>query len=341
MNLPRTAPRIGLAVLLAASIAWAIANRGRFDIGANETVIRGMGAWAPLSYVGLYVIATVLFLPGSFIGVAGGALFGPVWGAIYTLVGATAGATLAFLAARYVASEWVATRAGGRLKQLIEGVEAEGWRFVAFTRLVPLFPFNLLNYALGLTRIGLMPYVIASFICMAPGTIAYTYLGYAGREAFASGEAPVQKGLIALGLLALVGFLPRFVRRLRAGRSGRAAAAGDVSWIEAAELADRLVRRPPPLLIDVRGSDEFNGELGHIAAALNLPVAELPIRLTEIGAHKDKTVILVCRTDKRSTNAATLVRDAGFRDVHVLRGGMERWNQSGLPIEGRSALGHV
>ena len=218
MNLRRNLPRAGIAILLLAAIAWAVANRHRFDGAAIEQWIADLGAWGPLAYLGLYVAATVLFLPGSILSLAGGALFGPVWGSIYTLVSATAGATVAFLAARYVASDWIAARAGGRLKQLIDGVEAEGWRFVAFTRLVPLFPFNLLNYALGLTRIRLLAYVLASFICMAPATIAYTYLGYAGREALAGGAAMVRTILIALALLALVAFLPRLVRRLRSGR---------------------------------------------------------------------------------------------------------------------------
>jgi uncharacterized membrane protein YdjX (TVP38/TMEM64 family) len=100
----------------------------------------------------------VAFLPGAVFGLAGGALFGPVWGSLWNLIGATLGATLAFLAARYTAGDWVARRTGARLKALVEGVEAEGWRFVAFVRLVPLFPFNLLNYALGLTRIRLDHY---------------------------------------------------------------------------------------------------------------------------------------------------------------------------------------
>jgi len=207
-------PRAGLALLLAAAIAWAIANRHRFDVAAVMQEFAGLGDWAPLAFVGLYVVATIIFLPGSILGLAGGALFGPLWGSVYTLLGATIGATLSFLAARYVASDWVAARAGGRLKQLIEGVEAEGWRFVAFVRLVPIFPFNLLNYALGLTRIRLADYVLASLVCMTPGTIAYTYLGYAGRAAFAGGESIVQKGLIALALLAVAAFLPRLVRRL-------------------------------------------------------------------------------------------------------------------------------
>ncbi len=106
-------------------------------------------------------------------------------------------------------------KTGGRLKQLKEGVEGEGWRFVAFVRLVPLFSFNLLNYGLGLTRIKLSHYIIASYLCMLPGAIAYTYLGYAGREAISGNEGIIQKGLLALALLALVAFLPRLIRRLR------------------------------------------------------------------------------------------------------------------------------
>lgn len=156
----------------------------------------------------------MLFLPGSLLTIAGGVLFGPVWGTFYNLTGATIGATTAFLIARYLASDLVSRKMGGRLKQLVEGVEAEGWRFVAFVRLVPLFPFNLLNYTLGLTRIRLFHYVFASYICMLPGAIAYTYLGYAGRNAVTGGEGTIRNILMALGFLAMVAFLPGFIKRL-------------------------------------------------------------------------------------------------------------------------------
>jgi rhodanese-related sulfurtransferase len=126
----------------------------------------------------------------------------------------------------------------------------------------------------------------------------------------------------------------------RAGaRTG--AAVDNVSWIEPGSLAERLGRDPKPVIVDVRGADEFNGPLGHIANALNLPVGELPNRLIEINTLKDKPVILVCRTDKRSANAAALLADAGFRDARVLQGGMERWNQTGLPVERPTALGQT
>jgi uncharacterized membrane protein YdjX (TVP38/TMEM64 family) len=95
-------------------------------------------------------------------------------------------------------------------------VEAEGWRFVAFVRLVPILPFNLLNYALGITRIRLVDYALASMVCMFPGTLAYSYLGYAGREALGGGESLIRNALVALAFLAAAAFLPRLMRRLRA-----------------------------------------------------------------------------------------------------------------------------
>ncbi len=201
--------------LLLAAIAVALVYRERFDIAALEQGLRQAGLMAPLLFMLLYALAAVLFLPGSVLTVAGGALFGPFWGTFYNLTGATLGATLAFLIARYLAGDWVTQRSAGRLQQLVAGVEAEGWRFVAFVRLVPLFPYNLLNYALGLTRIRLSHYVMTTYVCMLPAAFAYTYLGYAGREALAGGEGLIQKGLLALGLLALVAFLPRLVRRLQ------------------------------------------------------------------------------------------------------------------------------
>src|SRR5262249_51550201 len=137
-------------------------------------------------------------------------------------------------------------------------------------------------------------------------------------------------GLIGLALLAAVAFLPRLVRRLRGETTP--------GWIEGDELANRL-KGGGIAVIDVRGPDEFTGPLRHIAEALNLAVGELAGRLTEINALRDRPVILVCRTDKRSANAAAMLRGAGFGEVRVLRGGMERWNQDGLPAEGRTARG--
>jgi uncharacterized membrane protein YdjX (TVP38/TMEM64 family) len=94
-------------------------------------------------------------------------------------------------------------------------VEEEGWRFVAFARLVPLFPFNLLNYALGLTHISFTHYLVATLLFMLPGTFAYTWLGFAGREAAAGSENLIRTILITIAVLAAAAFLPRLVKRWR------------------------------------------------------------------------------------------------------------------------------
>jgi len=208
-----------LGLTLLAAVAAALTFRDRFDAAALENWVNSAGAAGPLLFMAIYALATVLFLPGSVITLVGGALFGPVWGTLWNLTGATIGASLAFLIARYLGADWVARRAGPRIKQLDEGVTAEGWRFVAFVRLVPLFPFNLLNYALGLTRIPFLAYVLATWVFMLPGAIAYTWLGYAGREALAGGEGMIRNISIALALLAAVAFLPRLVRRMRAAQA--------------------------------------------------------------------------------------------------------------------------
>ncbi len=210
--------RLALLAVLAAGIGLVVVNREHLNAAALEQWVGGFGAAGPLVFMAVYALGTVLFLPGSVLTLTGGALFGPVWGTLYNLTGATAGATVAFLVARYLAADWAARHSGGRLGQLKQGVEEEGWRFVAFVRLVPLFPFNALNYALGLTRIRLWHYVLTSYICMLPGALAYTYLGYAGREAVGGGEGLIQKGLLALALLAAAMFLPRLIKRLRAAR---------------------------------------------------------------------------------------------------------------------------
>lgn len=326
MTLRSLVPRLAVGLAIAGGAILLALYRP--DPALMENSVRDLGPWAPFAHIVLFTLATVLFVPGVVFGLAGGVLFGPLWGTVLNLVGATLGATASFLVARYLAADWVQRKAGARLQKLIAGVEAEGWRFVAFTRLVPLFPFNLLNYGLGLTRIPLRHYVLASFACMAPGTLAFTWLGHAGREALAGNETAIRSGLIALGLLATLAFLPRLVRRLRGDRS--------LCWIETEELAGGLSDNRVAV-IDVRGPDEFTGPLGHIDDARNLPVGELPDRLHELDTLKDKRVVLVCRTDKRSANAAAMLRDAGFGDVRVLRGGMERWNQEGLPVVGRVA----
>jgi uncharacterized membrane protein YdjX (TVP38/TMEM64 family)/rhodanese-related sulfurtransferase len=321
MNTNRHWLRILLLLGLLAGIALAVAYRDRFDAAVLETWIHEAGIIAPLLFMLIYAIATVLFLPGTVLTLAGGALFGPVLGTFYNLSGATLGATLAFLIARYLASDWVTQKAGRRMKQLINGVEEEGWRFVAFVRLVPLFPFNVLNYALGITRLRLAHYIIATYVFMLPGAAAYTYLGYAGREALAGGEGIIRKALLALALLAIVAFLPRLIGNLRRGPT-----------LEVEDLVRMRDSGEKLCILDVRKTDDFTGEQGHIPGALNIAVEDLQARMNELADYSEHPVAIVCRTDKRSAKAALLLSKGGFSDVHVVRGGMTRWQELGLPV---------
>ena len=314
--------RIFIFLALIAGIALVVIYRDQLDAAQMKAILNDAGAAAPLLFMIIYIIGTVFFLPGSVLTLLGGALFGPYWGTFYNLTAATIGAMLSFLVARYLASEWVAQKTGGRMKQLINGVESEGWRFVAFTRLVPLFPFNLLNYALGLTRISFSQYSIATYICMLPGAIAYTYLGYIGREAATGGEGLIQKALLALALLAVVSFLPRIIGKLRKG-----------AMIDITELKQRLDANEDLLLLDVRTAEDYVGEQGHVAGSKLIPLEELEQRMDELGEFLEKPVITICRTDRKSAKAAQLLAQKGFADVHVARMGMTDWIKKGYAIE--------
>lgn len=118
-------------------------------------------------------------------------------------------------------------------------------------------------------------------------------------------------------------------------RAMSSAAASHVTWVEPGDLDDRLARGSVPIVIDVREAGEFEGPLGHIPDARNMPVGKLRDRLHELGSLRDKEIVLVCRTDRRSGASSAVLRKAGFRNVQVLRGGMERWNQDGRAIAGR------
>src|SRR5215471_9384265 len=323
MTMRTISPRRLLGLAIVAGVLWLALHRDQLDPVLIENAIRGLGPWGPAAHVVLFALGTVLFVPGVLFGLAGGVLFGPLWGTILNLAGATLGATAAFLVARYVAAGWVREKAGARLERLIKGVEAEGWRFVALTRLVPLIPFNLLNYALGLTRIPIASYMLASLVCMLPGTIAYAWLGYAGRSAAAGDTAALRYGLLGLGVLAMITFLPRLFRRFRTQ---------EPRWIESDELQRRLAAGDPVMLLDVRQPDEFTAPPGHLPGAVNVPLAELADRTPDL-AQRRQPIVVLCKTDRRSARAAAELSAAGLKDVAVLRGGTDGWHQRGLALE--------
>lgn len=179
--------------------------------------VSGYGIIAPLIYIGFYIVATLFFLPGLPITVLSGVAFGPIWGVVYVWIGATIGVSLAFLVGRYFArglvESWISRNA--LFQKIDTKVEQEGWRILMFTRLTPIFPFNLQNYAYGLTNIKFPTYVIVSSIFMLPGSIAYVQIG----GALVSGEGNLKKTLIYLSisgvLILLVSLIPKLFHKQR------------------------------------------------------------------------------------------------------------------------------
>ena len=190
--------------------------------------IQGLGAWGPFIFVGLYVLATVLFLPGSILTLGAGVVFGVIKGAILVSISATLGATAAFFVSRHLVRGWVARQLAGNttFAAIDDAVSAEGWKIVGLTRLSPVFPFNLLNYAFGVTRVKARDYIVASWIGMMPGTVMYVYLGsLAGNLATLGngeqGRTPVEWALYAVGLMATVAVTLYVTRRARAALKKR------------------------------------------------------------------------------------------------------------------------
>jgi uncharacterized membrane protein YdjX (TVP38/TMEM64 family) len=166
-----------------------------------------LGPWGPVIFIGFTWSRRCLFVPGSVLTLGAGAVFGVVWGSIYVSIAATLGATCAFLVGRYLARDAIARKIEGneRFAAIDKAVANEGWKIVGLTRLSPVFPFTLLNYAFGITRVKLGHYVLASWIGMMPGTVMYVYLGSLAKAA--SGERTRTTGewaLYGVGLLATV-----------------------------------------------------------------------------------------------------------------------------------------
>jgi uncharacterized membrane protein YdjX (TVP38/TMEM64 family) len=160
--------------------------------------VNSLGSLGAIAFIAIYFLATVAFFPGSILTLGAGVVFGVVWGSLYVFVGATLGATAAFLVGRYLARGWVSRKIAGNanFRAIDEAVGKEGFKIVLLTRLSPVFPFNLLNYAYGVTGVSLRDYFLAS-VGMIPGTIMYVYIGsLAGSIAtLGTGTQPTNAGL--------------------------------------------------------------------------------------------------------------------------------------------------
>lgn len=160
--------------------------------------INSFGLIAPIIFIVTYIVATVFFLPGLPLTLLAGIVFGPIFGSVWVSIASTLGATMAFIVSRYLGRDSIVKRFSHLeiMKKIEEGVDSQGWKMVAITRLVPLFPFNLQNYIYGLTNISLPIYMFVSWLCMLPATIGYTFLA----GAIIDGEGDVGKTITYLGI---------------------------------------------------------------------------------------------------------------------------------------------
>ncbi|MBD2314912.1 TVP38/TMEM64 family protein [Desertifilum sp. FACHB-1129] len=184
MNKPQTLRFImGLATIAIAltSIASPASAQGfnpQDSLRNALTWVESLGSVGAIAFIVLYIIATIAFLPGSLLTLGAGVLFDVLLGSVYVFFGATLGATAAFLIGRYLARDWVAQKIAShdKFQAIDQAVGREGLKIVLLTRLSPVFPFNLLNYAFGITQVSLKDYIIGS-LGMIPGTIMYVYIG--------------------------------------------------------------------------------------------------------------------------------------------------------------------
>lgn len=232
---------IGVLLVAAPAQAQEAANSG--GLNPQELLrnalqwVNDLGAIAPIAFILIYIVATVAFLPGSVLTLGAGVLFGIIQGSIYVFFGATVGATLAFLVGRYLARGWISKKIAGnqKFKAIDRAVGKEGLKIVLLTRLSPVFPFNLLNYGLGVTGVSSKDYVVGS-IGMIPGTIMYVYIGsLAGSIATIGGETQPDANPIARWAIRIIGFIATVAVTLYVTRIARKALDESIDTVDAGE----------------------------------------------------------------------------------------------------------
>jgi uncharacterized membrane protein YdjX (TVP38/TMEM64 family) len=208
--------RLVLVLLLLGGLGASFLYRGSFT---QDNLLRfaawfqSLGSLGWILYLMVYSIGPLFGMPAIPLTLLGGMLFGPLWGAILAITGATFADSLGFLLARYAGREFIEQRLGKNIERVKRGVEEEGWRFVAFLRLTPIFPFGVVSYLMGLTRVSFRVYALTTFLCIIPAASAYAYLGHAGRQALLAGQ--IKQILIGVAVVSAVAFLPLFGKRLR------------------------------------------------------------------------------------------------------------------------------
>jgi uncharacterized membrane protein YdjX (TVP38/TMEM64 family) len=180
--------------------------------------IEGLGVLGMVVFVVLYIVACIFVLPGPALTLGAGAIYGLPIGFALVSVGSTLGASCTFVIGRYFARDWVEAKVSSNktFSLIDEAVAQQGWKIVFLTRLTPLIPFNIQNYGYGLTKVSLLPYAVASWIGMMPGTVLFTYVGTLGGEA-AGGDSSVaswvMRGVALVATILVTVVITRIAKR--------------------------------------------------------------------------------------------------------------------------------
>ncbi len=184
------------------------------NIDKLRSFIESFGIYSIIVFIVGYIIATVLFLPASPLTILAGIIFGPAWGSVWTIIGASCGMMLAFLTARYLLRSSIEDKFkdSAVFKKIDQGIVDNGWRILFITRLLPIFPFNAQNYIYGLTKINFLTYSVLSTFLIMPGTVAYTFL--AGSATSSEGLSLQNITYISIGivLLVILSLIPKFLK---------------------------------------------------------------------------------------------------------------------------------
>ncbi len=219
-------------VLLLVALALAVVALFQFDLlspaqGILKAALRwldSLGWWKPVVFVLLYIASCIAFVPASILTFGAGAAFDVLTGSILVSIGATLGASAAFLIGRYLARDWVRRKIGHRpaFIAIDKAVAEEGWKIVFLTRLAPVFPFFLMNYGYALTRVPLRQFVLATWIGILPGTVLFVYIGSLAK-AGAEGASPmrwVRDGFILVTAVIAMVYLAKIAKRALARHVG-------------------------------------------------------------------------------------------------------------------------
>ena len=303
--------KLFLALVLIAAVALVIANINEINPTRIEAEVRALGFWAPVAFFVIYVLSIVLLGSAAVLTLAGGALFGPVWGMALSSVALFAGGVAGFCIGRYLAKDFVQRRAGRRFKQILDGVENEGWRFVTFVRLVPIFHYASVSYGLGATRLRFREFAIPTAICLIPSSFAFTWLGHTGREAASSAEDLITNILLALGMVALLAFIPRLMMRSRR-RHG----------IDYEDIVESH-QAGEPITVLILGTKPASLPSATDFVAETIADGTLGDWIEANSERAKAAFVVAAENESLALNAARQIRKAGFGDVRHLFGGTE------------------